>query len=116
MKNVIKSLIVMCVISLMSCNVTNKISTTKFEDCIDYLGTYDTARLIPTHFLRGNTTIVCFEDDSAVVIWGKKCEFVKSEPLYAKAVWFYSPGFGGGRWKYFLMNEDESIKYSLLDP
>lgn len=116
MKNVINSLIVICVLSLMSCGSFSRMSTFPDDDCIDYLGTYDTARLIPTHFMRGNTTIVCFQDDSAVVIWGKKCEFSKGESLYAKAVWMYSPGFGGGHWKYFLINDDESLKYTLLDP
>ena len=103
----------MCVISLMSCTMFEKIATyPQVEPCIEFLGTYDTARIIPAHFPHGNTTIVCFEDDSAVVIWGKKCNFIKSDSLFVHSVWWGSIR----SWKYFLANNDESLKYPLLDP
>jgi hypothetical protein len=82
------------------------------EPCIEFIGIYDTARLAPTNWIHGNTTVVCFNNNSAVVIWGKKCEFTKDDSLFVKSVWWGSIQ----SWKYSLVNRDESIRYSLLDP
>lgn len=97
-------------ILLCSCMAHRPLSFT--EDCLTILGKYDTSCVIRKNFFKGSTTIVFLQDDSCVVIWGKKCEIKKGDMLYAKAEWWATPP-GGEHWKYFLINKDRSIRYSL---
>jgi len=117
MKNLMISIIVMFVLSLISCGGHNKIpyrQSKKIWKCSYELGRYDTSSVIRENFLKGTTTIVYLQDDSCVVIWGKKCKFRKNEILYAKAEWWATPP-GGAHWKYFLVNDKGTIRYSLLN-
>ena len=75
------------------------------------LGRYDTSVTIKENFIKGRTTIVHLQDDSCVVIWGKKCDFDPGELLFAKGEYWASIG----HCKYFLINEAETHRYSLLD-
>jgi len=97
---------------LCSCTMFKPVIKPECE--LQYLGRYDTCCTIKENFLKGTTTIVFMDDDSCVVIWGKKCEFDKGDSLFAEARWWSTPP-GGAHWKYFLVNEDKTLKYSLLD-
>ena len=100
-------------IALCSCMAQRQLPFND-EDCLTILGRYDTSQVIKENFFTGSTTIIYLQDDSCIVIWGKKCEIEKGEMLYAKAEWWATPP-GGSHWKYFLINEDETIRYSLLN-
>ncbi len=111
------SIIIMCVLSLLSCGGYNKIpyrQSKKQWTCLTTLGQYDTSSVIRENFFKGSTTIIYLQDDSCVVIWGKKCEFDRGDSLFAKAEWWATPP-GGSHWKYFLINKDKSLRYSLLN-
>ena len=99
-------------IALCSCMVQRQLPFND-EDCLTILGRYDTSQVIKENFFTGSTTIIYLQDDSCIVIWGKKCAFRKNEMLYAKAEWWSHPP-GVGHWKYFLINEDNNIRYALL--
>jgi len=110
MKNL---LILSIVMSLIGCGMFEKLPIDE-EDCLTKLGRYDTSIVIKPGFMKGKQTIVYMQDDSCVVIWGKECKFRKNEMLYAKAEWWgVSPG--ASHWKYFLINEDDNIRYTLLN-
>ena len=98
----------------MSCAAQKKYRSAKKEwTCeLQELGLYDTCATIKENFFKGRTIIVYLQDDSCVVIWGKKCEIEKGEMLYAKAEWWATPP-GGCHWKYFLVNKEKTIRYSL---
>ncbi len=100
-----------------SCGSSNKIpykQGKKTWDCTTELGRFDTSCVIRENFFKGSTIIVYLHDDSCVVIWGKKCDIPKGEILYAKTEWWSTPP-GGSHWRYFLINENETIRYSLLN-
>lgn len=75
------------------------------------LGRYDTSMTIKENFFKGTTTIVHLQDDSCIVIWGKKCDFDPGELLFAKGEYWGSIG----HCKYFLINEAKTRRYSLLE-
>ena len=111
-----KLLILAITLSLLSCSTQRKFSPSKKNwDCLTILGTYDTSCVIKENWLHGSTTIIYLQDDSCIVIWGKKCEFNRGDSLYAKAEWWATPP-GGSHWKYFLIIEDDNIRYTLLKP
>ena len=110
-----KLLILALVLSLLGCGGALHLNTISGgDDCLTKLGRYDTSVVIRDTFFKGSTTIIYMQDDSCVVIWGKKCEFRKNEMLYAKAEWWAALP-GGSHWRYFLINEDNNIRYSLLN-
>ena len=112
-----KLLLLIFVFSLISCGSYNKIpyrQGKKIWTCQGYyqkLGRYDTNQLIKGNFLKGTSTIIHLSDNSCVVIWGKKCKFQKDELLFVKGEYWSSMR----HCKYFLVNEPETLKYSLLD-
>ncbi len=79
------------------------------ESTYQELGRYDTSATIKENFFKGTTTIVHLQDDSCIVIWGKKCDFDPGELLFAKGEYWASIG----HCKYFLINEGGTIKYTL---
>jgi len=109
MKQLLFSILIMTVLSLLSCG---PLKTFSDEECREQLGRYDTNCVIPAKWHHGTTTIVYMQDDSCVIIWGKKCEFRKNEMLYAKAEW-WGAAPGSSHWKYFLINKEETIRYSI---
>lgn len=81
------------------------------QECeLQPLGKYDTSAIVKENFFKGSTTTIYLQDDSYVSIWGKKCNFVKNEMIYAK------PEFWGsiGLWKHFAVNKELSKRYTLL--
>ncbi len=111
-----KLLILTIVISLLGCGGALHLNTISGgDDCLTQLGRYDTSVVIAPGFMKGKQTIVYMQDDSCVMIWGKTCEFRKNEMLYVKAEWWATPpGTWSNHWKYFLINKDKSLRYSLL--
>ena len=105
-----KLILLICVISLIACT-TKRIPYSqgrKIWKCSQELGRFDTCCIIKENFFKGSANIV-YMDSACVMIWGRKCEINKGELLYAKSEWWPSVG----HWKYFLVNEDETIKYTL---
>ena len=111
----IGTIVMIVIFTLCSCSTHKYVSSRKTWKCeLQPLGTYDTSSVIRENFLKGNTTIIYLQDDSCIVIWGKKCEFIKGDSLFAKAEWWATPP-GGSHWKYFLVNKEKTIRYSLLN-
>lgn len=75
------------------------------------IGHYDTSITIQENWMKGTTTIIHLQDDSCVIIWGKKCEFERDELLFATGEYWYTIG----QCKYFLENEAGTLRYGLLD-
>jgi len=107
-----KLLILTIILSLLSCAISHKYRPAKkVWICeLQKLGQYDTSCMIKENFLKGTTTLVFMDDDSCVVIWGKKCEFNRGDSLFVKAEW-WAPG----HWRYFLVDKNKTHKYSLLN-
>ncbi len=75
------------------------------------IGRYDTSVTVRENWMKGTTTIIQLQDDSCVVIWGKKCEFERGELLFATGEYWSTIR----QCKYFLENEAGTLKYGLLD-
>lgn len=112
-------MILMCILSLLSCSTWNKIVGTDYwnDECIEILAVYDSSNLIPKKWFQGHTNIVYMTDftDSAgcTIIWGRECMFKPGEMLYVKSKRSRAPGSGTSYWKYFLVNENGSLIYSI---
>lgn len=79
------------------------------------LARYDTSNTIKGTFVQGKSTIIYMQDSSCVVIWGKHCNFRKNEMLYWVAERWHNPGYPGSICKYFVTNEEMTIRYRLED-
>lgn len=82
-------------------------------DTLYPIAKYDSCRLLKRKFLESYSTLIYLQGTTCV-IEGKKCEFKVNEMLYYKAEKWYPPDFSGSHCKYFISNEDESIKYPKL--
>jgi hypothetical protein len=120
MKKLLLSIIVMCVLSLLSCSTWDKIVGTDYwnEECIERYAVYDSSNFIPKKWYHGQTMIVYMTDSTdtlcCAIIWGKECNFTPGEMLYIKAKRWHSPGTGTPYWKEFLVNENQSLIYTIF--
>ena len=112
--------IVLCVLSLMSCSTWKKISGDGYwnQECIERYAMYDSSDFIPKKWFQAQTMIVFMTDSTdsicCAIIWANECDFTNGEMLYVKAKRWHSPGSGTPYWKEFLVNEDQSILYTLF--
>ena len=117
----LKSLVLVsiCIISLMSCTVLDKISQKEYweETCIEYIAVYDSCELAPKQFLTGAQMIIYtingLEDD--VRIWGKECNFETGDSLYKKYERWHQPGTGYPIWKGLLIDKNQNYIYTLVN-
>ncbi len=119
MKNLFISIILMCVLSLMGCTAWKKISGDEYwkQECVERHAVYDSSNLIPKKWHHGQTSRVYMTDSTDTirckVIWGDTCAFQPGEMLYIKYKRWHSPGSGAPYWKEFLVNENQSLLYTL---
>ena len=109
--------LLMCVLSLMSCNVMDKIVGTKYWDevIIEPYAHYDSSRLMPKRFMKGPQTILFVTDSTnskqCCIIWGDSCLFKPNEMIYTKYKRAHAPGTGSAYWKEYLISVDEQLTY-----
>lgn len=112
MKRMMFLMVIVTILS-SSCGVFQKLSApVSHEPVIEQLGDYVRSAPMPKRWHQGKTTIIYMADTTCIVIWGDGCDYTPGESLYAKSVWWSTIG----SWKSFLVNDGETIKYSLLKP